>query len=405
MPLLSSPTLDPQQSTRETEGELSDLGDLGSNATTSPSRRESRRSVLGVAETLSNSIRRSMRLGGPRDGGAAHAAHPNVDGNEMDELGHRQEPEADAREELQEEQGPPSDAPEYSSLYPQLPPSIRLEDQPESPSNNRRRAFRSLFKRGGGAIAAGRTAVGQHQASASLGSVQSFGQDRYSMDQSPPHHRRFNSSASVLSSLTPSDLGAGGSSLSLSLQPSRGSMAAGQPSTSSRARSGSFGRLLHLNNSSASLDPSNDSSMVQGQTADGRRISSPLHGSLIRMQYEAPARGLTESQMSFLASVDSLGRFGMPVNPQTEGVAAEPPTYDGGDARPSQDSTVASPPAQMGAPRPAPLLTHAEMAARVERSEQEDGQGPLLPTARTEETTSSTTATTTTTTTTADRDE
>lgn len=404
MPLLSSPTLDPQQSMREMEGEL---GDLGSNATASPSRRESRRSVMGVAETLSNSIRRSMGLGGPREGGAAHAAHSNGDGNEMDELGHRQEPEADAREELQEEQGPPSDAPEYSSLYPQLPPSIRFEDQPEpeSPSNNRRRAFRSLFKRGGGAIAAGGTTVGQHQASASLGSVQSFGQDRYSIDQSPPHHRRFNSSASVLSSLTPSDLGAGGSSLSLSLQPSRGSMAAGQPSTSSRARSGSFGRLLHLNNSSASLDPSNDSSMVQGQTADGRRISSPLHGSLIRMQYEAPARGLTESQMSFLASVDSLGRFGVPVNPQTDGVAAEPPTYDGGDARPSQDSTVASPPAQMGAPRPAPLLTHAEVAARAERSEQEGGQGPLLPTARTEETTSSTTATTTTTTTTADRDE
>lgn len=53
----------------------------------------------------------------------------------------------------------------------------------------------------------------------------------------------------------------------------------------------------------------------------GRTISEPLSWTLVRSQYSYPKRGLTAQQMSFLSSVESLGRFGMPT-PRGGGAAA-----------------------------------------------------------------------------------
>lgn len=54
----------------------------------------------------------------------------------------------------------------------------------------------------------------------------------------------------------------------------------------------------------------------------GRNISEPLSWTLVRSQYSYPKRGLTAEQLSFLSSVESLGRFGVPHSPSAGAVAA-----------------------------------------------------------------------------------
>lgn len=57
-------------------------------------------------------------------------------------------------------------------------------------------------------------------------------------------------------------------------------------------------------------------------TLGGRNISEPLSWTLVRSQYSYPKRGLTAEQLSFLSSVESLGRFGVPHSPSGGAVAA-----------------------------------------------------------------------------------
>lgn len=55
----------------------------------------------------------------------------------------------------------------------------------------------------------------------------------------------------------------------------------------------------------------------------GRTISEPLSWTLVRSQYSYPKRGLTPQQLSFLSSVESLGRFGVSQSPSGPGAGAE----------------------------------------------------------------------------------
>ncbi|SPO27032.1 uncharacterized protein UTRI_10493_B [Ustilago trichophora] len=56
----------------------------------------------------------------------------------------------------------------------------------------------------------------------------------------------------------------------------------------------------------------------------GRNISEPLSWTLVRSQYSYPKRGLTPEQLTFLSSVESLGRFGIPHSPSAAGVLPSP---------------------------------------------------------------------------------
>lgn len=61
-------------------------------------------------------------------------------------------------------------------------------------------------------------------------------------------------------------------------------------------------------------------------SASGRTISEPLSWTLVRSQYSYPKRGLTAQQLSFLSSVESLGRFGVPLSAAPS--AAPSPAYE-----------------------------------------------------------------------------
>ncbi|CCF52297.1 uncharacterized protein UHO2_06879 [Ustilago hordei] len=58
-------------------------------------------------------------------------------------------------------------------------------------------------------------------------------------------------------------------------------------------------------------------------TIGARNISEPLSWTLVRSQYSFPKRGLTAEQLSFLSSVESLGRLGVPHTPTGAAVPAE----------------------------------------------------------------------------------
>ncbi|SPO27376.1 uncharacterized protein UTRI_10493 [Ustilago trichophora] len=61
----------------------------------------------------------------------------------------------------------------------------------------------------------------------------------------------------------------------------------------------------------------------------GRNISEPLSWTLVRSQYSYPKRGLTPEQLTFLSSVESLGRFGVPHSPSAAAVLPSP-AYEAG---------------------------------------------------------------------------
>lgn len=56
-----------------------------------------------------------------------------------------------------------------------------------------------------------------------------------------------------------------------------------------------------------------------------RNISAPLAHTLVRTEFTFPKSGPTESQIKFLASRESLGRFGLPFG---EEARAEPPSFE-----------------------------------------------------------------------------
>lgn len=64
-----------------------------------------------------------------------------------------------------------------------------------------------------------------------------------------------------------------------------------------------------------------------------RNISEPLSWTLVRSQYSYPKRGLTAEQLSFLSSVESLGRFGVPHSPSGSAVVEPSPAYESGAAQ------------------------------------------------------------------------
>lgn len=58
-------------------------------------------------------------------------------------------------------------------------------------------------------------------------------------------------------------------------------------------------------------------------TIGARNISEPLSWTLVRSHYSFPKRGLTAEQLSFLSSVESLGRLGVPHTPTGAAVPAQ----------------------------------------------------------------------------------
>lgn len=72
-------------------------------------------------------------------------------------------------------------------------------------------------------------------------------------------------------------------------------------------------------------------SALSSPSIAGRPISEPLTNTLVRSQYSYPKRGLTAQQLSFLSSVESLGRFGVSGSVQSASmtpVLLDSPAYD-----------------------------------------------------------------------------
>ncbi|SJX62574.1 uncharacterized protein SRS1_10756 [Sporisorium reilianum f. sp. reilianum] len=65
-------------------------------------------------------------------------------------------------------------------------------------------------------------------------------------------------------------------------------------------------------------------------TLAARHISEPLGWTLVRSQYSYPKRGLTAEQLTFLSSVESLGRFGVPHSPEAVATPAYEVSSSGG---------------------------------------------------------------------------
>lgn len=143
---------------------------------------------------------------------------------------------------------------------------------------------------------------------------------QHTLAHNEQRHRRFSSAASILSSV-PGSSSSGRSSMHLlPLHSHNGASAdtsqtrlATPPRQSGLCRgSGPLASLPGLSGSavtdnSLSLQPTSSNGTLD--SSHQRTVSAPL--SIRRMQYAAPTSGFTDQQMTFLASVESLDRYGM----------------------------------------------------------------------------------------------
>lgn len=151
-------------------------------------------------------------------------------------------------------------------------------------------------------------------------------------------HRRFNSSASVFSSLTghssPSDLATtrNGTSVDTSL----------------------FRWSRHSSNAIHPLE----SEASEGPRLNGRPISQPLRSTLVHM---TSSQQLNERQMRFMGSVESLGRYGIP--------------YDGGASLANSSTRTSMDLAAGRRPSFAPSATSASLSCGVQAPPEYDASG------------------------------
>ncbi|EJD51999.1 hypothetical protein AURDEDRAFT_111530 [Auricularia subglabra TFB-10046 SS5] len=98
----------------------------------------------------------------------------------------------------------------------------------------------------------------------------------------------------------------------------------GQPAVQGHRSSTSLSSLrpslsLYRSRTNESEDPHRQSQIAL------RNISAPLAHTVVRTEFTFPKTGPTESQIKFLASRESLGRFGLPFGDEAR---AEPPSFD-----------------------------------------------------------------------------
>ncbi|KAH7106923.1 hypothetical protein BKA62DRAFT_685517 [Auriculariales sp. MPI-PUGE-AT-0066] len=74
-----------------------------------------------------------------------------------------------------------------------------------------------------------------------------------------------------------------------------------------------------------SLYRSRSNETMQSSTIPLRNISSPIAHTLVRTEFQFPKNGPTEQQLKFLASRESLGRFGVPYGDEAR---ADPPSFN-----------------------------------------------------------------------------
>jgi hypothetical protein len=319
-----------------------------------PTQREAQRDVAATARPLLQSD------GAPRREGS-HASRRSIIGNVRaslrrslggsrafedaeDEMMRMEGPEENDAQDIEAPSVPTEESPDYDTLY---PTSSARSDEPLDPHSaspaaspeRRRSTLRNIFvpRRG-------------HAASRSAGRIGDLEAPR----TAPATHRRFGSSASVLSSMS-----------SLAPTPSR-------PSIGSYTLPRFIGSGMA---SSTSLLPDDASSSGAG-TPLGRVISRPIEGSAVRSSFNLPSNARpTPEQLRFLASVESLGLYAMPVANAASSTDL-PPAWDTLSVREEVASptnsapttpAAASEPPRLGAPRPAPLLLPNERAARLER--------------------------------------
>jgi hypothetical protein len=220
---------------------------------------------------------------------------------------------------------PEEDSPGYDNLYPTITPHLQVHDEEGRLESNTRRgnALRNIFRR--------------HPA--------------------PTSRQR----AGSTSSLAVAELG---------LTPTRSNdVSLYRPSTSSSRNM--LGAFLN-NGSSASL--LSQSGIDGGDTASRSSLSSARHMRNIsapistrRLAITPPVAGFSGKQMQFLASVESLHKYGIPIGEGDQSSGGEgsvlPPSFEA-LAR-AQEAEMAASQAPI---RLAPVLTTAEVQARQEQS-------------------------------------
>lgn len=323
-----------------------------------------RTTLTGMAVSGFSALRRSLRRSMQSDDVRTSAVDVEA-GNEMESLS--------LVESSQQTQASPSDAtPAYDSLYPVISvEEVTGANEASPPTAVSQRthgvnALRNIFRR--------------QPDPATVAPPLDRGQ--------PSRHRRFASTASVLSSAP----GTPGVSLNdgstLSLVPTRSNdPSLHRPSTSLSSRRvlapflgtgnvSSVSLLSGLSTEQASprldADGARRSSAASSRPpAHHRNISAPL--SIRRLQFEPPVAGFTDQQMAFLASVESLDRYGIPLSGEEGGAGRQ-----GGAMLPSFEQLArqqerAERERQLeaagaaGPARPAPMLTLGELHVRREQ--------------------------------------
>jgi hypothetical protein len=222
---------------------------------------------------------------------------------------------------------PDDDTPQYDQLYPTLPPQIQIHQddsevdlrEPTTSSIGRRtRGLRSMFRRQA-------TSMDATQRHANMSSSGELGLSMTESNDLSLYRPSTSSSRSMVF---------GGSSLSLLSQ-------AGNESNDTLGRN-TLPRRQHI-----------------------RNISAPI--STRRLQLAPPVAGFSDQQMQFLTSVESLDKYGVPVDHATgEQQQLPPPSFE--ELAREEERLEQQPLRHL-----APILTSAERVARSERS-------PLSPT-------------------------
>lgn len=98
-------------------------------------------------------------------------------------------------------------------------------------------------------------------------------------------------------------------------------------------------------------------------------ISRPLPESLIRSKFDIPKAGISSQQMTFLGSVENLGKYGIPTD--EDGNTDLPPAFESGEER-RREEEMERERQRTGNRGLAPLLTNAEIYDRCLNNENGD---------------------------------
>lgn len=124
---------------------------------------------------------------------------------------------------------------------------------------------------------------------------------------------------------------------------------------------------------SSSTNNQSTTSLNQSQSTPPRtsisNISRPLPESLIRSKFDIPKAGISSQQMTFLGSVENLGKYGIPTD--EDGNTELPPAFESGEER-RREEDMERERQRTGNRGLAPLLTNAEIYNRSLSNENGD---------------------------------